>query len=345
MNEMPLISLIIPCYNAKEEWVKRALNSVRNQTYQKYEALVIDDGSRDECHFILESIVTGDHERLITIDNSGAAEARNTGIRESKGEYVCFLDVDDWLADDYLERAVMYQQHSQADMVIGGVAHRDHYDLTECPIRKAHPDYTCFDRKTMSSFIPHLLGPEYLLHFEDGDIKRGPVARLVKKELASVILFSPDITIGEDLIWNINLLSRVQKVCVARECWYYYWTNPDSVTHKYNEKVFPELEKHAVELGKIIDQNDAGTYRSYISHLFEEIRLCWDLCLRKEKKENIEKYKITISEIYQSVLWKTVCSKKALQTAPLKRKLIILMCRMKLYFGLYALKDKLRGNF
>lgn len=341
MNEMPLISVIIPCFNAREEWVERALNSVRNQTYQTYEILAIDDGSKEEYHSILAANVSGEKERLITINNSGAAEARNIGIRESKGDYICFLDADDWLAEDFLERAVLYQQQSGADIVIGGVAHRDYYDQRECPLRNEYLDYTCFDINTMASFIPHLLGPEYLLHFEGGDIKRGPVARLVRKGLATAVFFDSNITIGEDLIWNIKLLARTQKVCVACECWYYYWTNPESVTHKYNEKVFPELEKHTVELGKIIDQDNIDIYRSYISHLFEEIRLCWDLCLRKERKENVDKYKRTISEIYQSTLWNTVCSKKALKTAPPKRKLIILICRAKLFFELYAIKDRL----
>ena len=341
MKEWPLISLIIPCYNAQEEWVERALNSARNQTYPTYEILVIDDGSREEYHSILVDNVTGEKERLITIDNSGAAEARNTGIRESKGDYICFLDIDDWLTDDFLERALKYQRLSGADIVIGGVTHRDHYDQTEHPVRCEHPDFLCFDTETMASFIPHLLGPDYLLHFEGGDIKRGPVARLVRKELASNVFFDHNITIGEDLIWNIQLLKEAQKVCVVRECWYYYWTNPDSVTHKYNEKVFPELEKHTVELGKNIDQDDIDIYRSFISHLFEEIRLCWDICLQQERKEDIKKYKKTISDIYQSTLWNTVCSKKAFKTSSPKRKLIILMCRVRLYFELYAMKDKL----
>ena len=341
MKEWPLISLIIPCYNAQEEWVERALNSARNQTYPTYEILVIDDGSNEEYHSILASNVIGERERLITIDNSGVAEARNTGIREAKGDYICFLDIDDWLTDDFLERALKYQRLSGADIVIGGVTHRDHYDQTEHPVRCEHPDFLCFDTETMASFIPHLLGPEYLLHFEGGDIKRGPVARLVKKELAATVLFDQHITIGEDLIWNINLLGKVQKVCVAREYWYYYWTNPNSVTHKYNEHIFPELEKHTVELGKIIDQDNIDIYRSFIAHLFEEIRLCWDICLQQEKKEDPAKYKKTVREIYQSSLWHTVCSKKALQASSLKGKLIVLTCRMKLFFGLYAMKDKL----
>ena len=60
MKEWPLISLIIPCYNAQEEWVERALNSARNQTYPTYEILVIDDGSREEYHSILVDNVTGE---------------------------------------------------------------------------------------------------------------------------------------------------------------------------------------------------------------------------------------------------------------------------------------------
>ena len=180
----------------------------RNQTYPLYEILVIDDGSKEEYHSILASKVTGEKERLITIANSGAAEARNTGIRESKGDFICFLDIDDWLTDDFLERAVEYQLQSGADIVIGGVTHRDYYDQAEHLFKCKQLDFLLFDTETMASFIPHLLGPEYLLHFEGGDITRGPVARLVKKELATVVPFDKNIIIGEDLIWNIKLLIK-----------------------------------------------------------------------------------------------------------------------------------------
>ena len=120
MQDKVIVSIIVPCYNAKEEWVKRALLSVRNQTYKSYELIVVDDGSSKAYHDILVSLVTENNEHLITIKNSGVSAARNIAVQSAKGDFICFLDVDDWLEPDYLERALLFQSKSNADFVIGG---------------------------------------------------------------------------------------------------------------------------------------------------------------------------------------------------------------------------------
>lgn len=103
MNANPLVSIIIPCYNA-ERFVGDAIRSALEQTYHPVEVIVIDDGSTDGSLDVIRSF--GDAIRWETGPNQGGCAARNTGWRQSKGEFIQFLDADDWLHSDKLEKQV-----------------------------------------------------------------------------------------------------------------------------------------------------------------------------------------------------------------------------------------------
>lgn len=105
---MPKFSIIIPLYN-KEAYVRKALESVVAQTYRDFELIIVDDGSTDNSADVVRELVIGnsklvnDQFRLISQPNSGVAAARNNGVKASCGEYVCFLDADDWWKPTWLE--------------------------------------------------------------------------------------------------------------------------------------------------------------------------------------------------------------------------------------------------
>jgi glycosyltransferase involved in cell wall biosynthesis len=102
MNDHPFFSVVIPLYN-KEKYIKETLQSVRNQSFQDFEIIVIDDGSTDNSCDIVKS-KNDSRVRLIRQDNGGPSKARNRGIKEAKGKYISFLDADDAWLPDKLER-------------------------------------------------------------------------------------------------------------------------------------------------------------------------------------------------------------------------------------------------
>lgn len=102
---MPKVSVIIPCYN-QGIYLEEAVDSVLAQTFRDFEVIVVDDGSDDEATVRLLSACDRPGTRVIRTPNQGLAEARNTGIRESRGEYILPLDADDRIAPGYLEKAV-----------------------------------------------------------------------------------------------------------------------------------------------------------------------------------------------------------------------------------------------
>ena len=118
-----LVSIIIPCYNA-EHWVAEAVQSCLDQTYSPIEIIVVDDGSTDESLGVLQSF--GDRIKLESGLNRGGNHARNRGIELSRGDYIQFLDADDYLLPEKIEYQVRFLEETGADVVYGDWRHRYH---------------------------------------------------------------------------------------------------------------------------------------------------------------------------------------------------------------------------
>lgn len=118
-KEKPKVSVIIPLFNLKE-YVGEAIDCVLNQTYPNIEIIVIDDGSTDQPQTVLNEYK--DHIRLITQENRGLSSARNTGIKNSRGEYLVFLDADDGIFPDKIETEVRtLEKYPEIGWVYGSV--------------------------------------------------------------------------------------------------------------------------------------------------------------------------------------------------------------------------------
>ena len=107
----PRFSIIVPLYN-KAPYVRKALDSILSQTFTDFELIIVDDGSRDESMIVVQDFIRDvscmmydvcDKIKVIQQENAGVAAARNNGVAKSKGEYVCFLDADDWWEPNFLE--------------------------------------------------------------------------------------------------------------------------------------------------------------------------------------------------------------------------------------------------
>lgn len=118
----PVFSVIVPIYKV-EPYLKKCVDSILCQTFRDFELLLVDDGSPDGCPAICDAYAAKDTRvRVIHKPNGGLVSARNTGIHEAAGEYICYVDGDDWIAEDLLETA--YEQairEHKADMFIFGI--------------------------------------------------------------------------------------------------------------------------------------------------------------------------------------------------------------------------------
>lgn len=116
----PLISIIVPVYKV-EKYIHRCIESVLHQTYTNWELILVDDGSPDSCGRICDEYAMY-HDKIAVIHkiNQGVGAARNTGLHRAEGEWIYFLDSDDFIKEDALKKMISYSQEGLYDMVIAG---------------------------------------------------------------------------------------------------------------------------------------------------------------------------------------------------------------------------------
>ena len=250
-----MISIIIPVYNA-EKYLDKCIESILEQDYKNYECIFVDDGSTDSSAEICKKICDADARfRYIEQKNGGASKARNTGIKNVRGEWVTFIDADDMIVPYYLSEAISHAD-DDIDMVIGGNLRSADIDYIK-PIREkytAHIYKDNFEELRASYFND-------CIHFsQKGYIGRGPVNRLVRTDIVLNCLFDEKLIYGEDMIWNLRLLKRCKKICVSECIWYLYRVTPLSVTQNYDKYVVDRMKDTINILKNVIDINNRMDY-------------------------------------------------------------------------------------
>jgi glycosyltransferase involved in cell wall biosynthesis len=137
-----LVSVIIPCFNA-EQWIAEAIESCLNQTYPEIEVIIIDDSSTDQSLRIIQQYANRVTWR--TINHCGGSAARNVGIALANGEYIQFLDADDYLLPEKIARQVQHLENTKADIVYGDWRYQRHrsdgtYFLDKITLAETHED-------------------------------------------------------------------------------------------------------------------------------------------------------------------------------------------------------------
>ncbi len=221
---MTKISVIIPVYNA-EACLKNCLESLRRQTFRDFEALVIDDGSTDGSGEICDSFAEKDSRFRVTHKpNGGVGSARNAGLDQVRGEWICFVDADDWAGRNYLSHLFMGTGSGKNLLVMQGY-------------RMIPPKGRPFVRE----FKTHLYrASDIYLLFRDWQINRCgfPFGKLYNAELVRRhgIRFMEQIHYAEDAIFMLSYLCHVDAVRMMAGCNYNYFlgSSPAALSQRIN---------------------------------------------------------------------------------------------------------------
>ena len=225
-----LISIIVPIYNV-ENYLRQCLDSIMNQTYQNFECLLINDGSPDNSADICREYLEKDSRfKYFEKENGGVSSARNLGIERSKGEYITFIDSDDWVDSEYLE--VLYRAliEEQADIAISTYKQFNMDD--NCYY--VHSYQRGYDRKVFTN--KELIAS--LSSLEQYDSTYVFVScKLVSRELLKYNYFNCSTGYGEDMEFWYKLYLTSRKIVYENKDTYIYRTNNDDSRHFEEEKI------------------------------------------------------------------------------------------------------------
>ncbi len=218
-----MISIIIPVYNVSQ-YLDECLKSVSAQTYTDWECILIDDGSTDNSGDICDRWCVKDPRfRVIHQANAGVSAARNKGIDLAQGDYITFIDSDDWVDDDYLDLLHASLHTSHADLCIVGL---EQHKANGNVIQFSPMENISFRiaEESSDSFVD--LAKKYLLF--------GPVSKLYSKRILSKnnIRFNKTISYGEDLVFNFQYLEKVNTISCNKSTPYHYRIYVDSSLSK-----------------------------------------------------------------------------------------------------------------
>ena len=250
MND--LISVIVPVYKV-EPYLRRCIDSIISQTYHNLEIILVDDGSPDNCGAICDEYAEKDSRvRVIHKPNGGLSDARNAGLDIMTGDYVAFVDSDDWIEADMYRTLLTQMEHFDADISIGGFTDDLEKDGSAVVTKVSDYGNTPFAESNTDAMRRFLR------------TSWAAWDKLYKAELFSGIRY-PVGEINEDEAIALQLLSRCRRVCYTNEVYYHYikrpgggsittsdfsvkklaWQRHCADTLRFIQEKYPELEADA----------------------------------------------------------------------------------------------------
>lgn len=244
MDQLKL-SIIMPVYNA-EKYLSLSIESVLSQSFENFELIVIDDGSTDNSRSILKRYALKDNRiKLLSKKNGGASSARNLGLKESHGEWVIFVDSDDYLPYNALSNMIERGAEIKVDLVLFSLGKLDNKGNIES--RKI------YDSK---SFHPYR---EVIVDILRDKIDTEPSSKLFRGSIARQVQFDENLIIGEDLFYILNfILKSQQPIYFENTIVYVYRSISSSITHS-KENLF-SYKQLVEKVSELLSENDYGDY-------------------------------------------------------------------------------------
>ena len=346
------ISIIIPVYNA-EKYLEKCLQSVKEQTFSNFEVLCVNDGSKDDSVKIVEKFVQEDARfYLITQENQGASAARNNGLKHAQGQYIMFLDSDDWYEPEACEKAYEAITAENADVAL----------------------FSGIWEYTNNSVINHALNDKrVVLEGEECIDFRRKMFGLIRDELGQIAKFDylsllylkiyrreiieqnnlqiPDIKkIGsfEDGLFNIYYFKYVQKaVYMGLPLYHYRKDNDTSITSRYNPKLVEQWEYLFATMKEIVlQENLSEKYKEALNN-----RIAFSIvgigsnCINAPMKKTLKQKQI--KEWLSGQEYKKAIKSFAISKVPLIWKPLFLFSKWRWGLAVYcllALIRKIRKN-
>lgn len=234
-----MISVIIPLYNA-ERYLEGCLNCIVQQTYNDLEILLINDGSTDRTGEICERYCNADRRfKYIWQQNRGSAAARNRGLSVASGEYIAFIDGDDWIHNRYFE--YLHRAINEGDYAMSMVLYQETADITNVDNTIDIPYFT-------SVYPKKVMLDELYRSMRVGEIGGKPLGvvwgKLYRRQLLDGVFFEAQLSYADDIEYSVRVAWKTENAIVVPQKMYWWIFRSDSLTHsvaehgiRYNNKL------------------------------------------------------------------------------------------------------------
>ena len=296
-----LISVIIPVYNV-EPYLHKCINSVLNQTFQNFELILVDDGSTDNSGIICDEYAHKDERiKVIHQKNAGQSAARNNGFEISKGEYICFLDSDDWFSDNALE-------------IFYNLVKNNNVDMGMIKIVSTSDENIAFYGTNKTIIMP--LNDCLNNILKDPSLYSSPCNKIFKRDLINKLKF-PEGRVYEDHYIYVDRLCQVKEIGYSLNACLFYRQRFDSTTHdQFSPKKLQYLEALEQVNQKLLSLNRKDLYYKHSNKLLN----CYmDYCIKlkdsniKEQDYYIKEIKIKAKKLFKKIpfyQWKSYVIKR-----------------------------------
>ena len=320
---MKLLSIIVPVYNG-EKYLPQCIESILSQKYSDFELIIIDDGSTDSSFEICNEFAKKDSRILVHHkENEGLVAARKTGVSISTGQYIGFVDCDDYVDKNMYSDLMSATEGKFPDIVSGGII----IDY----ITKSKAEYNNFPNgfynkiKLENYIIPHMLISSGFVKY---GILPGVVTKVFKRSVLEKALPNVDnsITIGEDVAITAYSVMNAESVSIIDSASYHYIQYDDSMVRKFNPGQLTKISN----LYSCISKIENGDYQRQVS-----LYMCFLLfiavvdCIKKSGYDN-KKMKAAINDILDSELAVTVLKKADISGLSFKDKSKVLLLKYRL---------------
>ncbi|ALV21562.1 MULTISPECIES: glycosyltransferase family 2 protein [Carnobacterium] len=234
---MTVLSFIMPAYNV-EHTVEKSVQSVLSQNISDFELIIINDGSTDNTANICDRLAEKDTRvRVIHQENAGPSAARNAGLNQVHGEYIAFMDSDDYTEKDMYQRLIGYLEENQADIAV-------------CNVTRVNPDGTL---NTLNSLNRITTSKEEMLelYFKYNGIEFYVWNKVYRASVFQTVRF-PEGVLYEDVMLSYDALKQAHKLVVTDEVGYFYLANSESIVNSsFNPQQYDNVLQRKILLEKI----------------------------------------------------------------------------------------------
>ena len=314
-----LISVIVPVYNV-EEYIEKCLDSIINQTYKNLQIIIVDDGSPDNSGKICDEYAKKDNRiTVLHKENGGVSFARNIGLQNATGNWVTFVDSDDWIENDYIEQLLKIAKQDNADVVLCGYNRVNNTAGQEINATGGKDTFSQFE------YLIKTLNPQTGFGFCH--------MKLIKKDCIQNLRFDENLVVGEDALFNMQLSKNIKKAVFYKKALYNYRNNSNSVVKRYDDnyaKKYLESMKKCQEYitSNYTDSKIKQNYYNYVS--YHVMLVAVNYCFHPENK-NKNKIKL-LKEICNYDIFKQGILNSNFENISLTRKVTLFTLKHKLYF-------------